>query len=71
MSQMGHLDRLLVRAVLESTIDQLAIVGGTLQLSLPMQSQQHQGAIVHHNTTNRPLEELLLKEHKQSKKTVR
>ena len=55
MSHLETLDRLIVRAVLEITIDQLAIVSGTIQMALPSAQQQQssklQSANVHPNTT--------------------
>jgi hypothetical protein len=66
MSELNQIEKLIARAVIENTIDQLAIVGGTIQLSLPNQS--HQSTNVHQNATNRPLEELILKENKLHQK---
>ena len=66
MTALDKTGKLVIRAVIENTIDQLAIVGGTIQLSLPLQS--HQYANVHQNATNKPLEELILREHKQHQK---
>ena len=65
MSKLDHVQQLIVRTVIENTVDQLAIVGGTIQLSLP--SHGHH-AYVHPNATSKPLEELILKEHKQHQK---
>ncbi len=62
MSQFDILDRLIIRSVLEITVDQLAIVGGTIQLALPsaqlQQSSKLQSANAHPNTTR---QDLLLK----------
>ena len=55
MAQLDILDRLIIRSVLEITVDQLAIVSGTIQLALPSSQQQQtsklQTANVHPNTT--------------------
>jgi hypothetical protein len=55
MSQFDNIDRLIVRSVLETTVDQLAIVSGTIQLALPTAPQQPisklQAPNVHPNTT--------------------
>ena len=57
MSQLDILDRLIIRSVVEITVDQLAIVSGTIQLALPSSQQQQQQssklqtANVHPNTT--------------------
>ena len=64
------LDRLVVKAVLENTIDQLAIVSGTIQHGLTLPQNQLHGPstsnnVVHWNTTDKTLEEILLKEHKE------
>ncbi len=64
MTTLNNAERLIVRAVMENTIDQLAIVGGTIQLSLPFTGQQRS----HQNATSKPLDELILKEHKQYQK---
>ena len=37
MATLDKKRKLIIRAVIENTIDQLAIVGGTIQLSLPSQ----------------------------------
>ena len=66
MTTLDGIEKLIVRSVVENTIDQLAIVGGTIQLSLP--SHGYQYANVHQNATNRPLDELILKENKQHQK---
>ena len=65
-NELKRLEKLIIRSVIENTIDQLAIVGGTIQLSLPSSSQT--SSQVHQNATSRPLEELILKEHKQHNK---
>ena len=75
-SRLEALDRLIVKAVLENTIDQLAIVSGTIQHGLTHPNQQLHGpsasnTVVHWNTTDRTLEELLLKEHKERIVAVR
>ena len=69
-SKLEPLDRLIVQTVLENTIDQLAIVSGTIQhgLTLPqnqLQGQSSSNNVVHWNTTDKTLEEILLKEHKE------
>lgn len=64
--KLDKLEKLLVRAVIENTIDQLAIVGGTIQLSLPIQSISSSN--VHQNATNKPLKDLILRENKQYQK---
>ena len=56
MSQFDVLDRLIIRSMLEITVDQLAIVSGTIQLALPQSQQQQQqsklqSSNVHPNTT--------------------
>ena len=63
MTTLNNVEKLIVRAVIENTIDQLAIVGGTIQLTIG-----HQFSNVHQNATNKKLEELILKEHKQHQK---
>jgi hypothetical protein len=59
MSQFDILDRLIIRSVLEITVDQLAIVSGTIQLALPsaqlQQSSKLQSANAHPNTTRQDL----------------
>ena len=69
-SKLEHLDRLIVKTVLENTIDQLAIVSGTIQHGLTLPQNQLQGPsssnnVVHWNNTEKTLEEILLKEHKE------
>ena len=69
-SKLEPLDRLIVQTVLENTIDQLAIVSGTIQHGLTLPQNQLQGPstssnVVHWNTTEKSLEEILLKEHKE------
>ena len=69
------LHRLLVKAVLENTIDQLAIVSGTLQHVLTLPHNQLQGPlgaheVIHWNKSDKPLEELLLREHREKQKVV-
>ena len=39
MAALDKTGKLIIRAVIENTIDQLAIVGGTIQLSLPSQGK--------------------------------
>ena len=39
MTALDKTGKLIIRAVIENTIDQLAIVGGTIQLSLPSQGK--------------------------------
>ncbi len=54
MTHFDILDRLIIRSVLEITVDQLAIVSGTIQLALPQSQQQQsklQSSNVHPNTT--------------------
>ena len=68
--KLDPLDRLIVKTVLENTIDQLAIVSGTIQHGLTLPQNQLQGPstssnVVHWNTTDKSLEEILLKEHKE------
>ena len=73
---LGGLQRLLVKAVLENTVDQLAIVSGTLQHVLTLPHNQLHGPIhaaqevVHWNRSDKPLEELLLREHREKQKIV-
>ena len=72
---LSRLHRLLVKAVLENTIDQLAIVSGTLQHVLTLPHNQLQGTllsyeVVHWNKSDQPLEELLLNEHREKQKVV-
>ena len=55
-----ELNRLVLKTVLETTVDQIAIVGGTLPSATTHDGQ----ALVHPNISDRPLEELLLKEKK-------
>ncbi len=62
LAPLDRIERLIVRSVIENTIDQLAIVGGTIQLSLP--SHGHSSSQSHINASSRPLEELLLHENK-------
>lgn len=69
------LERLLVKAVLENTIDQLAIVSGTLQHFMNQSQHQLHGTlqaaaneIVHWNVSDKSLEELLLREHRTRQK---
>ncbi len=64
--QLCFLDRVLTCAVLETTVDQLAIVYATLP-------RPRQAFAVHPNTTEASLEQLLVKENKlyQSKKNRR
>ena len=69
-SKLDSLDRLIVKAVLENTVDQLAIVSGTIQHGLTLPQHQLHGPsasnnVVHWNTTDKTLEEILLKEHKE------
>ena len=64
--ELTKLDKLVIKAVIENTIDQLAIVGGTIQISLP--TLNHPSSQVHQNATQRPLQELILKEQKQQLK---
>ena len=69
-SKLENLDRLIVKTVLENTIDQLAIVSGTIQHGLTLPQNQLQGPsssnnVVHWNNTEKTLEEILLKEHKE------
>ena len=69
-AKLEPLERLIVQTVLENTIDQLAIVSGTIQHGLTLPQNQLQGPstsnnVVHWNTTNKALEEILLKEHKE------
>ena len=69
-TKLEPLDRLIVQTVLENTIDQLAIVSGTIQHGLTLPQNQLQGPstssnVVHWNTTDTSLEEILLKEHKE------
>ena len=69
-SKLEPLDRLIAQTVLENTIDQLAIVSGTIQHGLTLPQNQLQGPstssnVVHWNTTDKSLEEILLKEHKE------
>ena len=66
LTELNKLEKLIIRAVIENTIDQLAIVGGTIQISLP--SSSHPSSQVHQNASQRPLEELILKEHRQYQK---
>ena len=66
LTELNKLEKLIIRAVIENTIDQLAIVGGTIQISLP--SSSHPSSQVHQNASQRPLEELILKEHRQHQK---
>ena len=74
---LGSLQRLLVKAVLENTVDQLAIVSGTLQHVLTLPHNQLHGPIhaaqevIHWNRSDKPLEELLLREHREKQKIVR
>ena len=67
------LDRVLIQSVLETTIDQLAIVGSTLpgsgnrkgnKSSGYSNGEGEKGFVTHHNTTNEPLDQILLKEKK-------
>ena len=63
------LDRLLIKIVLETTIDQLAIVGGTLpgkggKKSKQLRQEYDDPQFVHPNLSEKPLEEMLLKERK-------
>ena len=67
MSSLDETERLIVKAVIENTIDQLAIVGGTIQLSFPTHGG-HSSIPLHQNATQKPLEELILREHKQHQK---
>ena len=55
-----ELNRLVLKTVLETTVDQIAIVGGTLPNATTHDGQ----ALIHPNLSDRPLEELLLKEKK-------
>ena len=79
--KLDGLQRLLVKAVLENTVDQLAIVSGTLQhvLTLPHNQLNNSGSshapttshdLVHWNKSDKPLEELLLREHREKQKIV-
>ena len=61
--ELSKLDKLVIKAVIENTVDQLAIVGGTIQISLP--TLAHPSSQIHQNATQRPLQELILKEQKQ------
>ena len=61
--ELSKFDKLVIKAVIENTVDQLAIVGGTIQISLP--TLAHPSSQVHQNATQRPLQELILKEQKQ------
>ena len=70
ITKLDTLDKLIVKAVLENTIDQLAIVSGTIQHGLTLPQHQLHGPsasnnVVHWNTTDKTLEEILLKEHKE------
>ena len=81
-TKLDGLQRLLVKAVLENTVDQLAIVSGTLQhvLTLPHNQLNNSGSsthapttshdLVHWNKSDKPLEELLLREHREKQKIV-
>ena len=69
MSTLSQIERLIVKAVIENTIDQLAIVGGTIQLSFPSHGGHH-SIPLHQNATQKPLEELILREHKQHQKVL-
>ena len=40
MTVLEKTEKLIIRAVIENSIDQLAIVGGTIQLSLPSQGKE-------------------------------
>ena len=64
--ELSKFDKLVIKAVIENTVDQLAIVGGTIQISLP--TLAHPSSQVHQNATQRPLQELILKEQKQQLK---
>ena len=44
MTVLDKTGKLLIRAVIENTIDQLAIVGGTIQLSLSSQGKLIRGS---------------------------
>ena len=68
-SSLSEVECLIVQAVIENTIDQLAIVGGTIQLSLPAHGGHH-SIPLHQNATQKPLEELILREHKQHQKVL-
>ena len=69
-TKLDSLDRLIAKAVLENTIDQLAIVSGTIQHGLTLPQHQLHGPsasnnVIHWNTTDKTLEKILLKEHKE------
>lgn len=54
-----RIDQLILKSVLETSTDQLAIVGGTLPIPI---SQLSQIDIPHPNTTDKPLQDLIPKE---------
>ena len=54
MAALDKTGKLIIRAVIENTIDQLAIVGGTIQLSLPAYGGHH-SVPLHQNATQKHL----------------
>ena len=72
MAKLDRVDKLIIRSVLETSIDQLAIVGGTLSSSKrSAKSFESEGFKVQHpNTTERSQVDLVVEEFRHLKVRV-
>ena len=73
MSKLDKVDKLIIRSVLETSIDQLAIVGGTLSSAKksPETAFENEGFKVQHpNTTERSQVDLVVEEFRHLKVRV-